>query len=134
MVSRKAYEKAKARVEASKTYWAGRRSLSTEESRRDPSSNEDRSLVEVYEFEHMDAGKDGYMAYWKDGRVIVNWMGAVLAEILHQGGSYRSPAFGGRGSERVNFRALGIDGHTYSGTYYKSSGDYVRMKRVKGGR
>lgn len=133
------YEAASQKLAASERFWkkharvgrGGGRSLEAKYADKDPASNEDRSLVEVCRFENLDAGKNGYGAYWsKDGRTITTWMGEPIATIIWKGSEYKTPAFGGRGSKRINFRAKGIDGHLYSGTYFTSSGDYVQMKRL----
>lgn len=78
-------------------------------------------------------GVNGYFAYWRehDGqRSIGTWTGDQLATVTWASRPYRVPAFGFP-STRVNFRALGIDGREYAGTYYSSSGSYVRMRAVK---
>lgn len=87
--------------------------------------NAETSAKEVAAFAARAADK--WFAYWHEGREIRNWMGAKLADVTWQGRPYNTPGFG-RSSERVNFRAKGIDGRMWSGTYYKSSGDYVRMR------
>lgn len=90
--------------------------------------NRERSLQEAGRFQGRQLGNKIF-AYWKDGQPaqITTWMGDVLADVTWQGHPYNTPGFG-RSSERVNFRAKGIDGRLWSGTYYKSSGDYVRMR------
>lgn len=78
---------------------------------------------------------DRWFAYWKDlpqGSEICTWTGTVLATVTWKGREYRMPAFGCFPSKRINFRARGIDGRMWSGTYYVSSGDYVRMRAMKG--
>lgn len=61
---------------------------------------------------------------------IATWMGDTLATVTWTGAKYKCPAYG-HASERINFRAIGIDGRNYSGTYFYSSGNYVRMRVVK---
>ena len=58
------------------------------------------------------------------------WTGAHLGTVKF-GRAYRTPAFGSM-STRVPVRIKAINGCEYAGTYYKSSGDYARVKRVKG--
>lgn len=58
---------------------------------------------------------------------IVTWMGDDLARVTSRGDVYRSN-FGDR---RQSFRALAINGETYSGVAYLDAGDYVRMRKVK---
>lgn len=76
--------------------------------------------------------KQRWFAYMgKDCTHITTWVGDVLAEVTWLGDPYKCPAFGGFGSTRVNFRARGIDGRNWYGTFYLSSGDYVRMQACK---
>jgi hypothetical protein len=84
---------------------------------------------------------DRVFAYWRDARPddprsraeITTWNGAHLARVVWQGRPYHCPAFG-RQSTRINFTAQGIDGRTWYGTYYQSSGDYVRMRAARDAR
>lgn len=65
------------------------------------------------------------------GRV-TTWTGDTLALIVWKGARYRCPAFGGFGSERQNFRAQDpVTGALWSGTYYCSSGNYCRLRRIQ---
>ncbi len=94
--------------------------------------NHDLSQQEIAAFKN-GAAVNGYFAYWRerDGqRSIGTWAGDQLARVTWASQPYRVPAFGHR-STRVNFRAVGIDGREYAGTYYSSSGSYVRMRAVK---
>ena len=108
--------------------------------------NRATSAREAAEFKARTA--DRWFAYWHEpseatrrgaseaalGRIpvtIQTWIGEVLARVTWQGRAYSTWGFGSR-STRVNFRARGIDGREWFGTYYKSSGDYVRMRVVKG--
>lgn len=69
----------------------------------------------------------GYIGAHVPKVTINTFMGDKLADVTWWGRVFKSPGFG-RCSERVNFRAHGIDGREWYGTYYKSSGDYVRMR------
>ena len=71
--------------------------------------------------------------YYKRAPEIRTWTGCVLATVVWVGKVYTSPTFGGwpGNGQRQNFRAKGIDGRNWAGTYYRSSGDYVRMRVVK---
>jgi len=95
---------------------------------------DDLEAIEVFEFETLDKGREGYFAYWKDHAedpryTITTWTGALLGIVDHTR-QYESPIPGSlEKSQRVAFTALCIDGYEYAGTYYKSSGDYVRMRR-----
>lgn len=61
------------------------------------------------------------------GRRITTWTGDDLARVTWKGDVYRSN-FGDR---RQAFRALAVNGCTYSGVTYLDAGDYVRMRKVK---
>jgi len=62
------------------------------------------------------------------GSRIVTWVGDDLARVTWAG----EPFISNMGDRRQNFRALAINGATYTGTAYLSAGDYVRMRPVKG--
>jgi hypothetical protein len=96
-------------------------------------NNDMRGLVEQYEFKHNPPEK--YFTYWSKRQVstdgayqnwLVTWNGEPLAKV--SGCSEWRDNFGGT---RVSFQALGINGLWYSGTYFKSSGDYCRIKLLK---
>lgn len=95
-------------------------------------TNEQRSAAEVAAFkagEHLGDGLGAYFAYpSSDFRRITTWTGDTLAWVTSRGREWRSNL----GDPRQSFTAKGIDGHTYSGTRYMGTGDYVRMRKVKG--
>lgn len=101
-------------------------------------TNEERSALEVFEF--MRDRPQRYSAYWRNheprvmcgGPVITTWAGDTLATVTRIGPAYTVYGLHGVASTRVSFRAQGINGVMYAGTYYKSSGDYVRMRAIKG--
>jgi hypothetical protein len=134
-ITEQSYRESLARLEASKAYWdqyAVGNCLDSTKYPDDPATNDDRTIVEVYSFQYLDAGKkNGYFAYWQGG-AITTWTGVKLGTVLSTGREYRVPTRGVLPSVRVPFRARGIDDQLYSGTFYKSSGDYVRMRRIKG--
>jgi hypothetical protein len=103
-------------------------------------TNEQRSAAEVAAFIADEPGP--YFAYWNArgrwsrpgvkpelirGDIITTWTGDRLADITWTGNVFGS----GFGDRRQNFRALGVNGATYSGTAYLTAGDYVRMRPVK---
>lgn len=97
-------------------------------------SNRAASRAEVEAFRL--GAKGPYFAYWHKAKqggypYITTWMGDRLATVYWRGANYYCSAFGGWPSERVNFCAKGIDGREWYGTYYKSSGTYVRMRPCK---
>lgn len=139
MLSPSQYQEAKKAVEGADAYFAkhcttgrgGWRSLDTKAHPDHKDANKERGEVEAYDFKHKDTGADGsYFAYYNGNaaqHLITTWMGDTLARVTWRGMPYRA----GFGGTRINFRALGIDGKTYAGTYFTSSGNYVRMKRIK---
>jgi len=89
--------------------------------------NTELSALEVYEW--MTSPPDKYFLYVsEDNATATTWMGDKLGAVTF-GKPYSSPGFGGFGSQRVPVRVKGINGVEYYGTYYKSSGDYARVKR-----
>lgn len=101
-------------------------------------TNAQRSRLEVLDF--IADPPDRYFAYVKTERIgehstgerivsVTTWTGDKLsAEILTEGADFRSSF----GDTRCNFRFRAINGATYSGTYYKSAGDYCRLRKMKG--
>lgn len=91
--------------------------------------NKRTSREEVMAFERDCPAR--YFAYLpgevRIGAHITTWMGDKLATVIDRGGVWTS----NMGDRRQSFRAKGINGATYSGTAYLSSGDYVRMRKVK---
>lgn len=87
-------------------------------------TNNDRSEVEVYEF--VNDPPERYLLYIsEENRVASTWTGQPLGEVEF-GRTWRDN-FGGL---RRAVRVKAINGATYSGTYFKSSGDYATVKRV----
>lgn len=88
-------------------------------------TNDERSALEVFVF--CTERPDRYTLYVNEAaREATTWMGDRLGEISF-GRAYRDN-FGGT---RVPIRVQAINGRTYSGTYYKSSGDYAHVRAVK---
>jgi hypothetical protein len=96
-------------------------------------SNDQRSFVEVYEFVHTPPEK--YFIYVErnvvspgevDNRVrVTTWTGQTL------GYGYLGRPYKCGNSRRYPIRFKGINGFRYAGTYYVSTGDYARVKKVK---
>lgn len=61
---------------------------------------------------------------------VTGWTGQKIGRVSYFSRVYQSPGFG-RNSERQNIRVCAINGRTYSGVYYKSAGDYCRLKLCK---
>jgi len=89
-------------------------------------SNEERSAIEVYEF--VNNPPDRYFLYVNEAqRIATTWTGDKLGA-LFLGASWRDNFGGTRRSVTLH----AINGRTYHGTYFKSSGDYARVKLAKG--
>lgn len=88
--------------------------------------NELRSAIEVYEFVNNPPNK--YFIYVSEVKqVVTTWTGQILGDITFMGNPYRDN-FGGK---RQSIRFKAINGLFYHGTYFKSSGDYARVKMYK---
>lgn len=84
-----------------------------------------RSEIEVYEF--INNIPDKYFLYISEIRKeATTWTGQRLGDIKF-GREYRDN-FGGK---RVPVTVNAINGRKYHGTYYKSAGDYARVKIAK---
>lgn len=93
-----------------------------------PPSNEERSAVEVFDF--VTNPPDRYFLYINhDKRLATTWTGDKLGDVAF-GDEYHCPAFGWR-STRVPVTIKAINGRTYYGTWFKSSGDYARIRAAK---
>jgi hypothetical protein len=89
-------------------------------------TNEERSALEVFEF--VSNPPDKYFLYISEAnRTATTWTGDTLGQVSF-GREYRNN-FGGK---RVPITVRCINGHLYHGTYYKSSGDYARIRLSKG--
>jgi hypothetical protein len=95
-----------------------------------PPTNAERSAAEVWEFIH--DIPDKYFLYVRvtagNGMrgIVTTWMGDKLGD-CQLGTAYRDN-FGGK---RQSIRVQGINGHEYVGTYFKSSGDYARIRLAR---
>lgn len=84
-----------------------------------------RSALEVYEF--IDNPPVKYFLYIRESdSKAVTWMDEVLGEV-----SFGKEFRGSFGDKRQPVRIKAINGKTYSGTYYKSAGNYARVKQTK---
>jgi hypothetical protein len=98
-------------------------------------SNDERSALEVFDFVNNPPAK--YFLYikqetnlletWQHGRA-TTWTGETLGAVSF-GREWRS----NMGDRRVPVTIRAINGRTYVGTYYKSTGDYARVRLAKGG-
>lgn len=90
-------------------------------------SNDERGKLEVYNFVKQPPEK--YFLYINDAGSATTWNGEFLGSVTF-GSSYQTPAFYTR-STRVPVTIRAINGFLYHGTYFKSSGNYARIKRGK---
>jgi hypothetical protein len=91
---------------------------------REP-TNDERSKVETYEFCHNPP--DRYFLYINENdKTATTWTGEILGTV-YLGHAYRDN-FGGK-RRSVTVRA--VNGYTYHGTYFCSTGNYARIKRSK---
>lgn len=88
-------------------------------------TNEERGEIELYEFVN-DPPSTYFLYVNETTRNATAWPGQVLGSVSF-GREYRDN-FGGR---RVPVRIQAVNGRTYAGTYYKSAGDYARVRMVK---
>jgi hypothetical protein len=96
----------------------------------DPPTNDERSQCEIFEFLHdPPAQYFCYIVRRGDYWIASNWLGAPLNEgrVVFIGAEYKS----NMGDKRQPIWFRGINGVCYSGIFYKSTGDYARVKRVK---
>ena len=92
-------------------------------------SNDERSALEVFDF--VSNPPERYFLYInEETRTATTWTGDLLGRVLF-GREYSCPAFGGWPSKRVPITVLAINGRKYHGTYFKSSGNYARIKLGK---
>lgn len=87
-----------------------------------PPTNEERSKVEQYEW--VSNPPLSYFAYINEKKAVcATWMGDKLGNV-----GFGSPFHSNLGDVRVPITVYGINGKVYHGTYYKSAGDYCRIK------
>jgi len=90
-------------------------------------TNEERSLLEVYEFVN-DPPPERYFLYISnDHKRATTWTGDLLGTVV-TGAPWRSNL----GDKRIPITVYAVNGKTYYGTFYTGAGDYARVKRAKG--
>lgn len=90
-----------------------------------PPTNEERGSVELFDL--LNDKPQRYLLYINEGkRLATTWMGDKLGDV--QFGQTWHDNFGG---QRQSVRINAINGWIYSGTYFKSAGDYARVKAIK---
>jgi hypothetical protein len=89
--------------------------------------DEERSALEVFEF--CSNPPDRYFLYINsEKQAATTWTGELLGHVTF--GREYGDNFGGR---RVPVLIRAINGKQYHGTYYKSSGDFARIRQSKRG-
>jgi len=88
-------------------------------------NNDLRGKIEVYEF-MQDCPKKYFLYIKEDNSTATTWNGEFLGNV-HFGKEYRS----NMGDKRQPIDVFGINGIKYHGTYYKSAGNYARIKAYK---
>lgn len=91
-------------------------------------TNDERSSLEVFNF--VTNPPDRYFLYINEERFIATTFTGEKLGSVSFGREYQSPGFY-RGSKRVPVTIKGINGRTYYGTYFKSAGNYARVKMSK---
>jgi len=88
-------------------------------------SNEERSSLEVFDF--VTNPPDKYFVYLNEKtETATTWTGELLGQVSF-GREYRDNS----GGRRVSVTVRAINGREYFGTFYKSHGDYARIKATK---
>ena len=91
----------------------------------DEVNNALRSALEVWEFVH-DIPTTYFLYINEKERKATTWTGQNLGNV-----SFGSSSRSNFGDERVPISVYAINGKKYHGTYYKSAGDYARIKLFK---
>jgi len=90
-------------------------------------TNEEISAAEVYQF--INDPPDKYFVYINEERhEATTWIGEKLGHVT---GLSQIPKRSNFGDFRVYIDVYGINGKKYHGVYYKSAGDYARIKMYK---
>ena len=85
------------------------------------------SAIETYEF--INNPPDTYFAYInQENKTMTTWTGEVLGKVF---GLWSSGWRSNFGDTRVSIDVKGINEIKYHGFYYKSAGDYCRIKAYK---
>lgn len=89
-------------------------------------NNDLRSAIEEFEFRINPPEK--YFLYVDTARnIVTTWTGQKLGNITELGKTFRS----NMSDDRQYIKFTGVNGFKYSGFYFRSSGDYARVKKLK---
>jgi len=92
-------------------------------------TNEERSAVEIAEF--CRDKPDRYFCYIDEEKGTATTFTGDVIGLVRFGDEFQCPAFGGW-STRQHIRINASNGCKYYGTYFKSCGDYARIRKFKG--
>lgn len=88
-------------------------------------TNATRSALETWDFIH-DVPESYFLYIDEANSKATTWMGQVLGSVY-----FGDPYISNFGDKRVAVTVFAINGRTYYGTYFKSAGDYARVKIKK---
>lgn len=117
----------RARSDAFAAWLGNRRSYRDEDVPADVPrvTNDETSALEVFDFVNDPPAR--YFLYINETTCkATTWTGDVLGDVTF-GRAWRA----NMGDARVSIRIRAINGRTYAGTYYKSAGDYARVKAMR---
>ncbi len=130
MITKEQYDDIMAREAVRKQFLdhKRRRYITAEEAKTLPRvTNEEISAAEVYEF--ISDPPDKYFVYINEERhEATTWIGEKLGNVT---GLSQTPKRSNFGDFRVYIDVYGINGKKYHGVYFKSAGDYARIKMYK---
>lgn len=127
MIDTATYQDYRARIEAYRAWLGDRTSYhaADAEAAGHHVTNDMRSAVEVYEF-HADPPERYFLYINVTAKLATTWTGERLGRVEF-GREYRDN-FGGT---RVPITMRADNGRLYYGTYFKSAGDYARVRLAK---
>jgi len=88
-------------------------------------TNHERSACEVYEWHH-NPPKEYFCYVELDKRQVTTWMSDSLGRIIDHGHEWQSNF----GDTRQSITIKATNGLYYQGVYYKSAGQYARIRRI----
>lgn len=87
---------------------------------------------EIEEYEFYNYPPDKYFVYVnEEKKIVTTWTGLKLGDIIFPNVFYIHEYKTNFGDTRINIKIKGINGLEYNGIYFKSSGDYARIRIAK---
>jgi hypothetical protein len=124
MITEQQAKDIRAREEALRAFLGKRRSYRTEEVEHlNPPTNDERSALEVFEF-HRDKPMKYFLYINEEKKLATTWTGEELGKV-----SFGRPWRDNFGGERQHVWIHAITGDAYHGVYYRSAGNYARVRR-----